>query len=807
MRKLFLRFAAAALLAPAVSLATETTTWTYTPTKDTAASAQTIDGVTITPAYTWIDENLTHFATSGGSVQIGKAGYAVSGITYTIPSGAFGKAISNIVLTAKAASDVANASDANKAKVSVSVGGTALSPASAGLGSTHADYVFSADSPLAGEIVVSITNPLAKNNQTSYALYIRSLTVTLMEDSSGPVTPPGGLVEAVLFNETFDNVAGTAWNTSGKISQADESDWTWGSNAIRGPKGIRLGTASNAGSATTREISVAISSASAPVSISFKAASYTGKTTAGVVTLIDTTAGDAETVILELAPAAMTNGGSEPLAGGTNYLTTIATPDKFKLRFESLSTASDKRLILDDILVTQVYDSSQTVLAAPTVSVSDIGENSFTVSWAEVPGATGYEVRLDGTITETCDSETTSATIANLSDDTAYAVQVRALGDGETVFLSVWSDTASVRTARSALHPALTLGSWENEVGDGALYAETANSAAVSVSLADGAEGSVAAIAIASVTPEQADGAAGPTLDSGIVSWTPAAADAGKTFALAFAISVAPVEGETRTWTETATVTAAALPAFAAPTNFVFDAETLAWNRADFTWSRPFRATRYTLRIWAGAPDPESSDSTWSEDFASYPDVKPAGWTFDNGDKAYTTYTLTRVAFKDSGSVTSPELGGSISSLSFVSCAINGSSSTLTLCGWNGSEWAPLASYTGETLPTDNQTNTVDNLSGAYSRFKWEFTKVSHNCGIGSVVVTGSGLPTAKVISREISPASRTAATMTPAAHGAVNYADITAYDADGNAATSAPIQFEVPEIPPSETTTLISFF
>lgn len=257
----------------------------------------------------------------------------------------------------------------------------------------------------------------------------------------------GGLVRATLFDETFDNVPGTGWSNSGAVTGADELDWAFGDNAIRAPKGLRLGTANNPGTATTRTISIETTASSAEVVLSFLAASYTGKHTAGTVTLIDATTGD-ETKILDLDPAVMTNAGADPLAGGTSYAEPVTVPASFKLRFESLSTASDKRLLLDSIQVTQVYDPNHVTLAAPTgLAASDIGDAGFSLSWSAVPNAGGYEVEVlpaGGTVSVSG----TGATVTGLAADTAYAAKVKALAPaGSTTYAdSAWSAPVSVRT-------------------------------------------------------------------------------------------------------------------------------------------------------------------------------------------------------------------------------------------------------------------------------------------------------------------------------------------------------------------------
>lgn len=1252
-----------AALAPFSSRA-DILTWTYAPSSKDDHGAKTIDGVTITPTYSWVDSTETSFAWTDSSLQIGVTGKAAYGVSYSIPASSFDGGITKVTLTAKVAKALNDASDANKSKVSVSVGGIALSPATTNLTSAATAYEFTSETTLSGEMVLSISSLLPKNNKTSYALYVQSIVVTYDDSPSGgggdtPVGPVAlatptdlvapsisitdsgftlswtgdenaagyevrvldandaaagsvsvsgtsatvtglasdttytarvralaaegseeysksdwsdalsvtttradGLRRAEIFKETFDSVPGTGWGYSGAISGTDKEGWAWGDNAIRGPQGIRLGTTANPGSATTPEIHIETSAYSASVTLSFRAASYTGKQTTGTVTLIDMRT-NAERKILDLTPGAMTNGTSDPLAGGTEYSETITVPSSFKLRFESLSTATDHRLMLDDIVVTQVYDPNYAVLAAPAnVSVTDIGKESFTVSWDEVTGAVGYEVWVNGWNAASCEAGVSSAQITELSDgveyevlvrargdglhygdspfsepvtattledeqrvdfvvtgapdgevyagdtvsftvsaasaatgdpaevsfsgiadasfdaftgtfswtptesdvgshtatftsgeysttvtitvvsatreetifaedftscestwsgqgipasgrtlddytdtdgwtgehlyngpsairlgnvtyqgwaqtpgidlyggaqsatiavsfhalsnsesdhdelevlvigasgstlatrnyvlvprgagtndlsqasvdsdgnalsfslsvsdapfklkftpttskkwhvlidsirvtqtvsakitalatpaglaladgttageggftvewgevtdatgyevrvrdasgatagsvqrdgasavvtgladDTAYTVQVRATGDTETYYPSAWSEVLPVTTERSALHPKLTLGAWQNEVGDGKLYASTDNSAAVSATLGDGAPGTVTSITLSPLTPAQTEGATGPTLAGGTLAWTPAEADAKKTFTLAFAITVAPTEGEARTWTETVEATVTVLPALEAPADLAVNAETLAWNRADFTWTKPFRAVSYTLRVWSGAADPDASGKTWSEDFESYqgtPETQPSGWTFDNGNEAYKSDGV-HVGFKASGSVTSPEISGTVNSLSFNIRSVSGTTSTLSVLGWNGTEWVELGSFTGEGLSTSTSTKTIENLAGAYNRFKWEFSKDGSNCAFGSVVLTGTGLPVAKVVRTvEIAPGDTTAATVVPAAWGAVNYADITAHDADGASQTSDAIQFSVPEQPPS---------
>lgn len=633
--------------------------------------------------------------------------------------------------------------------------------------------------------------------------------------------------EETIFAEDFTSCEST-WSGQGIPASGrtlddytDTDGWT-GEHLYNGPSAIRLGNVTYQGWAQTPGIDLYGGAQSATVAVSFHALSNSESDHDELEVLVIGASG---------STLATRNYVLVPRGAGTNDLSqasvdsdgnalsfSLSVSDApFKLKFTP-TTSKKWHVLIDSIRVTQTVSAKITALATPAgLALADgttAGEGGFTVEWGEVTDATGYEVRVrdaSGAAAGTVLCDGASAVVSGLADDTTYTVQVRATGNAATHYPSAWSEAVSVTTARSALHPTLSFDAWQNEVGDGALYASTANSATVSATLADGAPGSVSSIAFAGVTPAQTEGATGPSLSGGTLSWTPAEADVNKTFTLAFEITVAPTEGEARTWTETVKATVTALPALEAPTDLAVNAATLAWNRADFTWTKPFRAVSYTLRVWSGAADPDASGTTWSEDFESYqgtPETQPSGWTFDNGNEAYKSYNGVHVGFKASGSVTSPEISGTVDSLSFKIRSISGVSSTLTVYGQRVSdgEWEPLESYTGDALSTTTATKTIDDLGSAYNRFRWSFAKDSHNLAFGSVVLTGTGLPAAKVQTIEIDSGDTTAATVVPAAWGAVNYADITAQDEGGASQTSAPIQFSVPEQPSSVRATLMVF-
>lgn len=79
---------------------------------------------------------------------------------------------------------MATAAAGNKARVTVSVGNTALSfSGDNALTNTHTSLVFTPTEPILGNVVVDINNPLAKNNSTAYTLYVKSIVITLKEET------------------------------------------------------------------------------------------------------------------------------------------------------------------------------------------------------------------------------------------------------------------------------------------------------------------------------------------------------------------------------------------------------------------------------------------------------------------------------------------------------------------------------------------------------------------------------------------------------------------------------------------------
>lgn len=84
-------------------------------------------------------------------------------------------------------------------------------------------------------------------------------------------------------------------------------------------------------------------------------------------------------------------------------------------------------------------------LAAPSgLSSSNIGDNSFTLSWSAVSGASSYDVSVDGAVTNTT---STSITISGLASGTTYTAKVRSVCSDATT--GSYSSDLSVTTTGS----------------------------------------------------------------------------------------------------------------------------------------------------------------------------------------------------------------------------------------------------------------------------------------------------------------------------------------------------------------------
>ena len=252
--------------------------------------------------------------------------------------------------------------------------------------------------------------------------------------------------------------------------------------------------------------------------LSFSAAAYPAKSTKFSVSIVDSATGETNAIpsLTDLSPAALGSTSVPEWSGGTDYSEEVVAPTRFKLLFETISSADDKRLLLDSIQVTQVYDPNFAALPAPTgVAGSDVGKHGFTVSWTGVANATGYEVWLGGAVAGSCVSTSTSMELTDLSDGTEYSVQVKALGDNLHYGDSPLSAAISVTTLADAQKIDFTVtGAPTGDVfaGDAVSFTVTAENEATHAA-----------------EPVSFSGIAGATFTAatGAFSWTPTEGDVG----------------------------------------------------------------------------------------------------------------------------------------------------------------------------------------------------------------------------------------------------------------------------------------
>ena len=408
--------------------------------------------------------------------------------------------------------------------------------AATGMG-VGATVTFSIPSGPDPDYVVATVSDL--DSDTTYEVAARALATTdpsfpsleySDSDWSTPVeiatTLEGGLQRAVLLDEGFSG-ADNAWsNPSAKPGDAetDFDSWSFSANSYNARSAIKIGSANSNGAvgwALSPEITLSNEVASATVDLSFSAASYpntNNKRTTATISIIDAATGETNAIaaLTAFSPAALGSTSVPEWSGGTDYSEEVVAPTRFKLLFETISSADDKRLLLDSIQVTQVYDPNFAALPAPTgVAGSDVGKHGFTVSWTGVANATGYEVWLDGAVAGSCASTDTSMQLTGLSDGTTYSVQVKALGDNLHFGDSALSTAVSVTTLADAQKIDFTVtGAPAGDVfaGDAVAFTVTAETESTHAA----AEVSFSGIAGATFTAA-----------TGAFSWTPTEGDVG----------------------------------------------------------------------------------------------------------------------------------------------------------------------------------------------------------------------------------------------------------------------------------------
>ena len=363
------------------------------------------------------------------------------------------------------------------------------------------------------------------DSDTAYEAAVRAVSSSpdySDSDWSSPVSITtaleDGLQRAVLLDEGFSGADKSWGNTSAKPgdNETDCDSWSFSANTLSAKSAVKVGGASAVGWALSPEMTLSNEVASATVSVSFLAAAYPAKTTKFSVSFVDLSTGDTNAIpaLTGLAPTALESTGVPDLSGGTEYAETVTVPTHFKLLFETLSTGTDKRLLLDSIKVTQAYDPAFVVLPAPTgVAESAVGTTGFTVSWNAVTHAEGYEVWLNGAFHGSCASTFTSMQLTGLSDGTTYSVQVRARGDNLHYGDSPLSTPISVTTPADAQKIDFTV--------TGAPTGPVIAGDTVSFTVTAEVESTHAA------APVSFSGIAAATFENGAFSWTTTESDVG----------------------------------------------------------------------------------------------------------------------------------------------------------------------------------------------------------------------------------------------------------------------------------------
>ncbi len=549
--------------------------------------------------------------------------------------------------------------------------------------------------------------------------------------------------EATLFWEDFPNYD-NAWSSTVDVvlptTDTRVPGWT-GEKLYKARSAVKLGKTSDYGSATTPEIETA-NGAAATVKLSLDAAAYAGKT--GTLGITATDAGTS--AVLFSTNVVLAVMASNTIASLSEYPIgpfSFAAAGTFKVSFARV--AGDGRMGIDSVKVTQTVSTSLVDLDAPAgLAVVDgtLSTNSFSVAWTAVENATNYEVRVfeAGGLqpVRSLALAAPPAVFGGLADDTAYTVRVRAEGDTELYNYSPWA-SVSVRTLRSTLNPTLAIGPWSNAAPGNTLYGVIENTASVSAALDDGTPVDVFLGEVSPVPNSP------PFLEGGTLSWKPDAEDEGKTFVLAF--EMVPVPGAV--YATNVSFKVSALPDLAPPD---VTAGPVAWNAFGLSWDVQYRATRYGVRVWTGSPNPDGTATRVEESFAQWPDVKPAGWTFHNMSGSYKDANAP-VSFDATGDwMETYDLGGAISSVSFHAAghSISNSASTLTVVGIGADDAETVlgtlgAADIGQTVAGIDRTYSVP-AGSDIRRIAWRYVKDKGGVGVGSVVIEGTGFPTAKFL-------------------------------------------------------------
>ena len=632
-----------------------------------------------------------------------------------------------------------------------------------------------------------------------------------------------------IFFEGFSGCAGT-WagqrflDAEDDVPAARTDVDTWrGKSLYNAPSAMRFGNGSNHGWIVSPLIVLANDAASATVTVSFDACALQSTSTTIKFSVLDANgnaiAGFAEQTVT--LPVLSLSGDQTTLAQGladaneSAQSFTFTAPGSFRLKFDA-SSNGNSNVAIDSVKVAQKISTSLVDLDVPEdLAIIDgtLTTNAVTVAWGAVANASGYDVQIrtsgEAEWTDAPSVTAAQAALSNLADDTDYEVRVRATGDTSLYNFSDWSAPLSVHTVRSALHPTLTVGAWQNACEAGKVYGVIENTATVSATLDDGT--TPVAVALVAVAPAPSSA---PVLADGTLTWTPAAEDEGTTFTLFFEMTPAPGVA----YTNAPSFKVDALPALQPPTvtvdeSSVTNADGKASGRVGLSWDSQFRATDYAVRAWTGSPNLAATATRLEEPFLDFHEgARPVGWTFKCASTAYTDAGAP-VKLEATGHWFGTfDLGGVVTNVAFRAgghSAANGSS-VLRVYGVGAlsdedfgdkDNWGePLAEIAvSEFGTTDRDFSLPVAAALGVRRIAWQYTKDGGNVGVGSVVIEGTGFATPKFLPgwgpTPVSQGLVQSCTVTPTRAGRTNWAEVSV--TDGTATYASVVKIDVPDANP----------
>ena len=625
------------------------------------------------------------------------------------------------------------------------------------------------------------------------------------------ITVVSAFATETLATENFSKIASSSWtSTTGYATEmvGDIGTWT-GVDIIKTKSAIIIGRRTSSGTIVSPAVELKTRTPGS-FSVSFDTGSVPGAKASVQAKILDAADGTVLYTTNFPTVAALPSDATAVSDAGARFTVSpgpsVVLPAAVKVAFTTYESAGDnsQRAYVDTVVFEQTVSARIQDLAAPTglALVGEAGETGFTVGWTPISGATNYVARVTdagGAIVFSAPfCAATQATVTGLADDVSYTVQVRATGDESLYFASPWSDALAVRTARSALHPTLSFGVWQNAVGDGKVYGGLLNTAAVSA-VRD--NGSNAVVTLMSVQPAPT---AGPALTDGLLSWRPTDADTNKTFTISFLMDGIYATNIPAPVLE---IDQLAPPTVTVDTSSLTNADGFASGHAGLSWKSQYRATGYSVRAWTGCPNLNATathvEETFHDGYSS--GEKPAGWIF----KTQGFYSGDKVKFTDHNAwLATWDLGGTITNVSFamsLTGTSSGTESVLSLYGTTGTtnktDWILLKSWSEQGAEISGTANVDVDAALGISRLVWQLTKENGggNVGVGQVVIGGEGFSTPKFlpgwgpVAKDVGLVH--SCTVSPTRPGRTNWVEVSV--TDGTKTFSRVVEIDVPDANP----------